>query len=90
MCAESTPSGPVPDAASIDHNLLGYPLARYQETHRIDDATLAAHLGIAPKQLDALRACPRPWGDPYGVRLGRIAEAFGADPQALAHIVGIW
>jgi hypothetical protein len=76
--------------APLDHTLLGYPLACYQEMHHSDDATLAAELGIAPEELDALRACPRPWGDPYGVRLGRIAEAFGADPQTLATIVGIW
>jgi hypothetical protein len=74
----------------LDPTLLGYPLARYQELHGIDDATLAAQLGIAPHQLDDLRASPRPWGDPYGIRLGRIAELFGADAPALANIVGLW
>jgi hypothetical protein len=70
-----------------EHELLGYALARYQEAQHLDDATLVAQLGIAPDELDDLRACPCPWSDPYGIRLGRIAEAFGADPQALATIV---
>jgi hypothetical protein len=73
-----------------ERELLGYPLARYQEAYRIDDATLAVELGIAPHQLDELRACPRPTEDPYGIRLGRIAEAFGVDPRALASIVDLW
>jgi hypothetical protein len=77
-------------STETEHDLLGYPLTRYQETHHIDDVTLANQLGIAPHQLDALRACPRPWSDPYGIRLGRVAEAFGADAQALANIVGLW
>jgi hypothetical protein len=46
----------------------------------MDDATLATLLRLAPYQFDALRADPRSWGDPCGIRLGRRAEAFGAAP----------
>jgi hypothetical protein len=79
-----------PDTTTLDHALLAYPLACYQEAYQLDDAALAALLGIAPHLLDDLCACPRPWCDPYGIRLARIAEAFGADAQALAAVVGLW
>jgi hypothetical protein len=62
-----------------ERDLLGYALARYREAQHLDDATLVAQLEIAPDELDDLRAFPlSPWGDPFGIGLGCIAETSGA------------
>jgi hypothetical protein len=84
-----TAATPPADEIATEHELLAYPLTRYQQAHHIDDAALAAAIGIAPYLLDELRACPRPLDDPYGIRLARIAEAFGAHAATLAQILAV-
>ncbi|HWE64286.1 MAG TPA: hypothetical protein VHB98_21450 [Chloroflexota bacterium] len=70
-----------------DRWLLGYPLALYQQAHQLDDKTLAGALGITVHRLNALRMCPRPWPDPYQIRLARIVDSFGLNLSAFAHII---
>ncbi|HWE62941.1 MAG TPA: hypothetical protein VHB98_14600 [Chloroflexota bacterium] len=70
-----------------DPYFLGYPLARYQQDHQLTTSALARLLGIDAGRLDELRLCPRPWPDPYQIRLSRIADAFGVDTHVLAQVM---
>ena len=70
-----------------DRTTLDYVLARYQRQHRMDDATLAAELGVSLTRLGELRRCGRPWPDPHAVQLSRLAATFALDIRAFSRIV---
>ena len=70
-----------------DRSTLAYVLARYQRQHRLDDAALAAELGVSLPRLGELRRCGRPWPDPHAVQLSRLAASFELDIRAFSRIV---
>src|SRR5262245_31387855 len=64
-------------------------LRLYARAEQLDDVGLAAALRCRPEDLVMIRLCraPRPDSEGFGEDVTRIAERFGAEPQALAEIV---
>ena len=76
--------------AAADPHFLAHPLARYAAAAGLDDAALAARLGVPLAALDALRLCPAPrpgeGAAGYAARLRR--KWPGLDAGALGEAVG--
>ena len=72
-----------------DPFFLAAPLARYAESHRLDDAGLSSCLGCDLATLTQLRLCRTPDPIPPGFfrDIEVIAGRFRIDPDALAEVV---
>jgi len=72
-----------------DPFFLAAPLARYADSHRLDDAGLSAHLGCDLVALTQLRLCrtPDPTPPDFFRDVEAIAGRFRIDPDALAEVV---
>jgi hypothetical protein len=72
-----------------DPFFLAAPLARYAESHQLDDGALAAHLGCGGDALTHLRLCrnPEPMPPHFWNDVERIAARFHLDPDRLAEVV---
>lgn len=55
-----TPLARLAARAAADPHFLAHPLAAYARRHGLDDAQLAARLGVPPAALPHLRLCPAP------------------------------
>jgi hypothetical protein len=75
--------------AEADPFFLAAPLAVFAQTEGLDDAGLAAKLGLPPERLPKLKLCrpPRPEPEHFTADVRQIAGHFGIDPDALAHAV---
>lgn len=75
--------------AAADPLFLAHPLAEYARTENLDDAGLAAALGLPADRLTDVRLCGAPRTDPDGFRddVQSVADAFGIDPGPLAEVV---
>jgi hypothetical protein len=76
-----------------DSFFLSSVLTAYQDRHGLDDAALAAQLGITPTGLTKLRLCRRPGAEPSRSAeddIGDIARHFGIDPAKLRQVVNDW
>jgi hypothetical protein len=73
---------------AIDPFFLAFALSEYATAERLDEAGLAAALGIAIDVLPQVRLCPVPRPDPDGFRqdVDRIAKAFGLNRDVLATV----
>lgn len=72
-----------------DPFFLGQALAVWASSEGLDDAGLAARLGVTPETLVLLRLCRRPHPEPDRFRadVERIAARFGVSADRLAEIV---
>lgn len=70
-----------------DPRFLGYAFACFQRVCQLSNRDLALMLGIDVEVLGELAHCPRPWPDPYQIRLFRLAEAYGVYIPALARML---
>ncbi|MFO0808614.1 MAG: hypothetical protein U0746_08325 [Gemmataceae bacterium] len=75
--------------ATGDPFFLGCDLAGYAASERLDDAALAAKLGVAAEGLTMLRLCRSPREDVAGFRedMERVATKYAADVDALMRAV---
>ena len=75
--------------AAADPRFLAFALAEYAAAERLDEAGLAAALGIPTDRLPHIRLCPTPRSDPDGIRadVDRIVGRFGADRDTVTAIV---
>src|SRR4051812_17216616 len=73
------------DRVAVDPFFLSFALAEYAAAEQLDEAALAARLGITPDVLPHVRLCRSPRPDPDGFRedVVRIAGKFGLDPGVL-------
>lgn len=85
----STPLEQLARRVRPDPFFLAAPLARYAESHQLDDDALAARLGCDRDALTHLRLCRNPehmpphfWND-----VEHIAARFHLDPDRLAEVV---
>src|SRR5690349_2368943 len=74
------------DRVEGDPFFLAAPLAIFARTEGLDDAGLAAALGLAGDRLPELKLCrpPRPEPEHFWDDACRIAKHFGIDPAPLA------
>ena len=75
--------------AEADPEFVGYALAEYAAAEGLDDAELAARLGLPAERLPHLKLCPLPPADPAGFRaaVAGLAGTFALDPEPLADAV---
>ena len=75
--------------AAADPHFLAFALAEYALSEGLDEAGLAAALGIPPARLPHVRLCPTPRSDPDGIRadVDRIVGRFGADRDTVMAVV---
>ncbi len=74
---------------AVDPFFLAFALAEYAAVDKLDDAGLAAALGVPPDVLPAVRLCRSPRAEPAGFRedVDRIVARFGADRGVLVTAV---
>jgi hypothetical protein len=82
----SEPLARLANRAAIDPHFLAFALAEYATAEGLDEAGLAAALGVPPDRLPHVRLCPAPRVDPDGFRedVERVADKFGLNRAALA------
>lgn len=61
--------------------------ARYREAEGIDEAGLAAYLGITPDLVPHIALCGRPRVDLFPEDIATVADRFGIEPERLAVLV---
>ncbi len=74
---------------ATDPQFLANALAEYARSEGLDEAGLAAKLGIPPTDLTRLRLCgvPRPDAAQFRADVAAIAGRFGIDPTKLTEVV---
>jgi hypothetical protein len=72
---------------AADPAFLAWALARFRAAEGLDQAALAAWLGVAPDRLPRLALCLRPRAEAFGADCDDLAARFGADPARLADLL---